>query len=59
MIHECHVSDCGRRCSNCGERITCLGPEPVAIACGAHDDQCADCGADNPCGWCAMERRSA
>ena len=55
-----HDETCGLRCSQCDDRMCMFyGPEPVAIACGAHDDLCADCGADNPCGWCAMERRSA
>ena len=38
-MSACGVEDCGEiRCDRCGERMTCLGPEPRA--CGT---TCADC----------------
>lgn len=55
--HTCHVDDCGRSCSTCGDRITCMGADPVAVACSVHNDECADCGGENPCRDCATIRR--
>lgn len=46
----CDITDCGEiRCSECEERMTCLGPEPRA--CGM---TCADCPCD--CQAC-LDRR--
>lgn len=57
---DCGVTDCGtRRCQTCDERLACTGPEPVAVACPAHDNECADCAASNPCHDCRMERMTA
>ena len=57
---RCGVEDCGnRRCPVCDERLMCTGPEPAANACGAHDNECADCNGDNPCRDCATARRTA
>lgn len=40
--HPCDLRDCGRRwCNDCGERLTCAGPEP-AVRCSEHDT-CTDC----------------
>lgn len=36
--HGCEVTDCGRRCGECDERMTCMGPTPRP--CG---DICRDC----------------
>lgn len=53
MTHPCRTPDCGQiRCGSCDERITCLGPTPAPVACGAHDDCCTDCVADSPCREC-------
>ena len=41
MTHHpaCDIPDCGnRRCNDCGERMTCLGPEPRACT-----TTCVDC----------------
>lgn len=57
---DCGVTDCGtRRCQTCDERLACTGPEPVAVACPAHDNECADCNSVNPCRQCAEARRTA
>ena len=43
---RCGVEDCGnRRCWDCGERMTCLGPEPRAcgVTCVACSCSCTAC----------------
>lgn len=53
----CHVPDCGNvACDVCGERMTCLGPEP-ATTCGAHVE-CVDCAGANPCRDCRVAREA-
>lgn len=47
---RCGVEDCGNRfCDDCGERMTCTGPEPRA--CGV---TCCDCGCE--CTACLRAR---
>ena len=59
-MSACDVPDCGlNRCTGCGERLSCAGPEPARDTCATHEGECQSCNDQNRCRECARERREA